>query len=716
MHERVGDLTVKIRSPNDMTKQVYSSPGNLSSNLFLDVDLIEEGFSSSEFESTGTWELIVEDSTGLNTGRIEYFRVMTEHGLDPLNDDCDDDGILDGEEAELGEDGYRTNPLSDDTDDDGMDDAMEILGMGISGKRTDPTSNDIDGDTFKDDQDHNPLGDAVLEIWIRSFEYHSGCMYPSDGDVFFTIEADGYSYSTARYHAQDLEWNFVDMVYYIDVWDTNDSVSIDLNAYHDCGIGDDHLDIFSGDGYELPIQYALKNSFWEDEWGTVEFHGDGNGSQMWGNLTLQIRTIVREKSNTVVVNSTDYGLYEVPSQEDEYRYTGDDQVYMFYLNCSSSSDHFVEGINTVVLPRSMALQSCINDTLSDLGNISGNSPLHGAAFSTTDPSMASSSHIIAIISQNMTGQEAESLLVMMTRNSTDAVIGNFVVMGDTESIYLSHMPRDVISHIPLLDLESSPLGSVPEGSGLVNFIVTAFNLVYEGFVWMYDLMADIASAVVEVGLQVLGALTAAVSDIVDAIANAVDAIVDAFLEFVEWAIEFIQAIVDTVFGPIVDAISDLVDSYCSGVQAALDMAEMDVRNTGNVSSSSLSMLSDALHGDLYWVLLSISAIVTAVLLLIKPITITFGFLLSLAITFIVAVVVEQALNGWLNGEDDSNPPYPIGLDAYSIDSWMLSVGGDNGINNVFTEIGFMDRPECRLQMLYGMIRCPGCGAGFKSRL
>jgi hypothetical protein len=122
-----------------------------------------------------------------------------------------------------------------------------------------------------------------------------------------------------------------------------------------------------------------------------------------------------------------------------------------------------------------------------------------------------------------------------------------------------------------------------------------------------------------------------------------DTIVDAFLAFVEWAVAFIQEIVDTVFGPIVEAISDLVDSYCSGVQSALKRAEGDVVATGSVSSSSLSMLSSALQGDLYWVLLGLATVIELVLLAITPITITFGFLISVAISLIVTVVVQEAL-------------------------------------------------------------------------
>jgi subtilisin-like proprotein convertase family protein len=95
-HARVGDLTVKIKSPYSVTKQMYSSPGNSASNLFMTFDLIEKGFSTSDFTSDGSWTLIVEDSVSTNTGRIEYFKIQIDGRTDPLDPDSDDDDIPDG--------------------------------------------------------------------------------------------------------------------------------------------------------------------------------------------------------------------------------------------------------------------------------------------------------------------------------------------------------------------------------------------------------------------------------------------------------------------------------------------------------------------------------------------------------------------------------------------------------------------------------------------
>ncbi|MHA1806794.1 MAG: hypothetical protein ACTSX2_04410, partial [Candidatus Thorarchaeota archaeon] len=169
-------------------------------------------------------------------------------------------------------------------------------------------------------------------------------------------------------------------------------------------------------------------------------------------------------------------------------------------------------------------------------------------------------------------------------------------------------------------------------------------------------------------------ITDLVGTIGTVVSDAVQVIVDAFLAFVEWAVAFIQGVVETVFGPIVDAISDLVDSYCSGVQSALKRAEGDVVATGSVSLSSLSMLSDALQGDLYWVLLGLATVIKLVLLAITPITITFGFLISVAISLIVTVVVQEALKVDETERWEGEPPAES--DASYWEGWAQYVIGD----------------------------------------
>jgi|GEM_PF-6100063 len=67
------------------------------------------------------------------------------------------------------------------------------------------------------------------------------------------------------------------------------------------------------------------------------------------------------------------------------------------------------------IPRSIAIDSQINQTQGDLGTVS-QTPLHGAAFSFVNGSANSSSHLITVISKDMTAPQAEELQHMMTHN------------------------------------------------------------------------------------------------------------------------------------------------------------------------------------------------------------------------------------------------------------------------------------------------------------
>jgi len=96
----------------------------------------------------------------------------------------------------------------------------------------------------------------------------------------------------------------------------------------------------------------------------------------------------------------------------------------------------------------IALQCQLNDTLYDLVSISSGDTLYGATFyCTTASSTSASGHVIAVISKNVTASQAEAILTMLTHNSAGARIGNNVIVS-TASLYLLHLPNDILSAIP----------------------------------------------------------------------------------------------------------------------------------------------------------------------------------------------------------------------------------------------------------------------------
>ncbi|MDG6225458.1 MAG: transglutaminase domain-containing protein [Candidatus Thermoplasmatota archaeon] len=142
--------------------------------LLLDSD--QDGLTDIEELRLGT-DPFDQDTDG--DGALDSHEVWGTLGwiTDPLNPDCDNDTIPDGEEMVPGEDGYITNPHSNDTDADGILDPDEI--SGVFGYPSDPTKVDGDHDGLTDwielfvsgtdplnqDTDGDGLPDGWIDGW-----------------------------------------------------------------------------------------------------------------------------------------------------------------------------------------------------------------------------------------------------------------------------------------------------------------------------------------------------------------------------------------------------------------------------------------------------------------------------------------------------------------------------------------------------------------------
>ena len=105
----------------------------------------------------------------------------------------------------------------------------------------------------------------------------------------------------------------------------------------------------------------------------------GNDIIVHGNLS----TCVRQKTQTTVITGTDgttsYGLDQ--KADGSYWYNADQQAYVLHLNIWDGGDsHFTSGLNTIILPRSVALQSQLNYTFEDLANRLSGSKLKDLKF------------------------------------------------------------------------------------------------------------------------------------------------------------------------------------------------------------------------------------------------------------------------------------------------------------------------------------------------
>jgi subtilisin-like proprotein convertase family protein len=682
IHPCRGDLKVVVISPTGASAVLLPfAHSNSTANVFLTFDLLKN-FSASAFTSTGNWTLRVYDDRVGNVGRIEYFKIQVNGRTDPLDPDSDDDGIYDGEEVQFGTDGWVTNPRLNDTDGDGLRDSAEINGWTSTYKKSDPTRADTDDDGFRDDVDKAPTGDMVLEISINAIYQKNQPDWPSTtAEIFFTLESNGFHYSTVGTGTHQNQWTYTSLQYYMDVWDSNSTVSVKVAAWdNDSPLPDTEMDMNPNSSKSCILSYSLQKDKWEDEWGLATYFCDGPEL----NISVSVKTVTMEKARTVVINGTDYGL-DVVRENEEYRFSSDDQVYVIYLNCSSASAHFVQGMNVVILPRCIGLASKLNYTLTHLNTIQPTDPLCNASFSATNTSAStSSSHIVAIITQNLTGTKAEDLLILLTHNSTNARIGNNVTVPSTEALYLLHLPFDVLAAVPLLGLTNSPTGRAPSaGWGwLVSTIVGIGNFIWRGLVAAFCFFAAPYIIALEFGLKVLGKLWHEASQAVAAAANA---LWNEFMAIVNWAISMIGIIINSVLMPLAQPILNLIDSSCLRASVAMDKAEQDHQSSGTISSSTLNELSQALQGELYWLLFGIGLAVMLLFLLLKPVTLGLGFLIGIAISLAASVIIQNVFNGFM-AEGSEELDMPACSNMEDMDTYMVG-HGVNGTGHGVSHFG-----------------------------
>jgi subtilisin-like proprotein convertase family protein len=671
MHERIGDLRVFVMSPGGSSVELFHDSGNLSTSLFANYDLLPT-FGAAAFAQDGNWTLKVYDVRTGSVGRIDYFRVQIDGQTDPLCNDSDHDGIPDGEEVNLGADGFVTNPRLADTDGDGLTDWNEVNAHTPCGVVTDPTRNDTDDDGCPDNLDRF-LGDGVVEATIMEFkslqDINGGNIHP----IFFVVTYNGNSFCTKR--IMDATTNTLytpGWRYDVDVPETATSVAFDFEAVaDDAGFAHDDikLDAAPGDPCNFHIDYDLTQPNWVgSSQGTMgSLDGDSDAY-----LKIKLEKQIKQKARTIVINGSDdnggYGLYE--ASDGSYRYTADEQLYMIHLNVSDGNSRFQQGINTILLPRAIALACKLNYTLSHLQSIQSTDPLYGASFYYANDSQSlGTSHIRAVISTNLTAAKAETLLYDLTHNSTNARIGNNVTMPTTEALYFLHLPSDVLSSIPSI-IVNDGLGPVTnyislghEFSNIAQFLFRCLIFVAFGGLLLFTHLADI-------GMKALGKL---INQAQAAVEQAVHKLWNAFMAFVDWAVSMINAIINQIILPIARPILNLVDSSCKQTGAAMENANNDHTSLGKISPRTLNQLGQSLQGNLYWLLFGIGLAASIIFILLKPITLGFSFLIAVAISLVATCIIQNIFNGAsIQGEDQI--PIPTCTNLAGVDNYISGCG------------------------------------------
>ena len=605
-------------------------------------------YADGKGSSVNDIERRVDDLRSGSSGRIEYLKIMVEGNTDPLKADSDRDGILDGEEVDLGTDGWITNPMSVDSDGDGLLDRLEIKGFWRGGEKvkTDPTRADTDGDGVSDNMDICPLGDAVVKIDLLNFKlYDTLCQIFGMGGssspmTFFVLGSGDVTYFTDRFEAQKGQWRDPNMQYYFDVSDSASSITIDVQAWADnvdWGSGDLHLDIGTsgGNGWDYHIVYDALSKEQTPYYCDGKASGDG-GDGRDGYLRLSVQTVTLPRVNTIVVNGTDYGLDTYGS---EYRYSADEQVYMFYLNCSNAGGAFVQGLNAIIVPRAVLLGSSLNYTLFHLETVGSGHALNGASLSVTDVNAEqASSHIIAVISKNVTASDANTILRMLTHDTGGEAVGNALTVTSAQ-LLLMHLPLDVLNYVPLSGMANSPTGNAPvELLGvIVGTVMSAVDFLVNGIVALATFMLDLYVTIAKAGLAFLTELAQAAADIVR---NVVSIMVDAFLAFVDWMIDFVCSAILAPIQSLCEGIWNGLDDWMMGLMAMIDQFSLGVEG-GAISQSSAvhGITAYIINSDLVKIILAIGLAVFIAMLCVQPMISPYMFVIDLVVPIIMMVIL-----------------------------------------------------------------------------
>ena len=388
---------------------------------------------------------------------------------------------------------------------------------------------------------------------------------------------------------------------------------------------------------EYQVDSNKYNAFWTIS--STPFIGNGtdSGGSYDAYLKVKLEKAVAEKAKVIVINGTggdgDYGLDTVSAGV--YRYSADDQVYLINLNVSTANARFQQGMNTIILPRAIALQCQLNDTLYNLQSI-GSTPLAGASFFSTDQdSTSASSHVIAVITKNVTATQAEQILTMLTHNSTGARIGNNVTISSS-SLYLLHLPNDILSSIPT-SVQNAGMGEGPNYLNPLGIISNIAGMAFNFMVWcLTGGVLLLWAHLMIMGLEIIANLTTTAIAVIE---EAVDAIVDAFMAFVDWAVEFICDAFDALIAAPLQRIYDGIAGWAAGLTCLMNEAATNIENGASNASASISIFHYIIYSDIFKMLtvigISLLVVITSVSLM-GP----FAFIGSLVAPFLIDLMIS----------------------------------------------------------------------------
>ncbi len=196
--------------------------------------------------------------------------------------------------------------------------------------------------------------------------------------------------------------------------------------------------------------------------------------------SFDVWTVALPKAKTLFVTD---GNATITLASGQSRLVGQDRYYVFTFDVTSAYGPFVVGVNTVVVPRSIFLDSKLRKDF-DGGTFAplANAPLYGENLSQTSVSES----VSGVVALSLSGIDAYDVLGRLLRNMTNVLVYSYVDV--TSYVVLMNLPADVVEILPWASVSIGPTGAMPQdfwqkigaaASTVVNSLVVVGQMIYD---------------------------------------------------------------------------------------------------------------------------------------------------------------------------------------------------------------------------------------------
>jgi PKD repeat protein len=661
----VGNMSYSIKKDGGSYISLYNGLNDGEGFNTTFYNLLEYGYSKSDFTTASKWILKVEDlHKDEEEGQLVSLSLDLLTRTNPLDDDADGDSINDSEEVNRGSDGWITNPINSDTDGEGLSDDDEVAGT-TKGVETDPTNPDTDRDGINDYDDIDPLYDVLVRVDIGVLNTHGDIpgTIPGtrdDSDFFCVVEftADGKTSQYATVHKNDKNyWDF-NSHYYYNAPDDKSTVAIDIEAWDDELLADRSLDVSSsGDVVDVTLDLETDTYTGDISGSSGQWKSSTGSGGMKATVDFKITVVRLGRINTILINETNTSVIQ-PSGS--VKHLGDTVFNIFYIAVDSTAQSpFVEGLNILLVPRAVFLKSYWNRTISD-PLISIPTSISNLQYALVDTSKDGANTVECVMDTQgkITGSAATELLNFILFennpvNPNDRIRVGYANVVTTHVLTLGFSD----SVVELIPMEPIPQQSDTEDgpsnifADFVNALISVGEFIYGGLcviagavMAFFEALVDI---VVGVGLIIFGVLTGNE----DLIKEGMERVEKGFNKLMEGIINFVKAIINGLFMPVVNAIVGAIKAYSDQVLNAFKFAHSDYKDDDVVDDRNVVNMDNALTGTLFWVLIGIMVVLTIIFTILTPFTITFGFLIGIAVSILIMIIMMQVFSSSTSSGD-----------------------------------------------------------------